>query len=162
MRNIFRLFRLGAGVALLTVSLYAQDQPATSTQPHHGIVKPGELQWSDAPPALPKGAKIAVLQGDPNASGPFTIRLKVPAGYKIPLHTHPTDEVLTVISGNVQFQMGSAPATPETAITGSFLVMPAGMQHSAAASGEATMQVSSQGPFVINYVNSAEDPRQRK
>ena len=149
MKNFFSFFGVAAGVALLALSIGAQDQPATSTQPH-GIVKPGALPWSDAPPALPRGAKIAVLYGDPNAAGPFTIRLKFPAGYKIPLHTHPTDEVVTVISGNVQFQMGSATATPEIATPGSLVVMPAGMQHSASASGEAVLQVSSQGPFVIN------------
>lgn len=53
----------------------------------------------DAPAALPPGAKIAVLAGDPNKKGPFTNRLQTPAGYKVSPHTHSTTENITVISG---------------------------------------------------------------
>jgi hypothetical protein len=58
----------------------------------HVIVAPASIAWSDAPPSLPPGAKMAVLAGDPSKPGPFVIRAQVPAGYKVPPHWHPTDE----------------------------------------------------------------------
>ena len=59
-----------------------------------------------APPVFIKGAQMSVLSGDPSQTGPFTIRLKTPAGYKIAAHSHPTAERVTVISGNFHFGMG--------------------------------------------------------
>ena len=46
---------------------------------------------------LPKGGQATVLYGDPAKAGPFAIRLKAPAGYRVPRHWHPTDEHVTVI-----------------------------------------------------------------
>ena len=31
----------------------------------HATYNLGDLKWGDAPPGLPKGAKVAVLNGDP-------------------------------------------------------------------------------------------------
>lgn len=66
----------------------------------------GDLKWETAPPTLPKGADIAVLSGDPSKEGLFVLRLRMPSGYKIPAHNHPTDEGATVISGNFHIGMG--------------------------------------------------------
>jgi len=57
------------------------------------------LKWQDGPTSLPKGAKIAVLEDDPSKEGPFVFRVKVPDGYRIPPHTHPKTERVTVILG---------------------------------------------------------------
>lgn len=107
---------------------------------------------------------MATLEGDPTKKGPFTIRLQFPDGYKVAPHTHPTTEKVTVISGTVLFGMG--PQLDEAAAKdmgpGSFVVMPAGMQHFAMARSKAIVQVSSTGPFEIKYVNLADDPRQAK
>lgn len=156
---------LVAVTGVTVVSLFAQSSSPSSSSAasgaHHVIIKPGDLKWGDAPPSLPRGAKLAVLAGDPGASGSFTIRLQMPAGYKIPLHTHPTDEIVTVISGSPEFKAG-ADATPEKLGPGGFVVLPAGMQHAASATTETIVQVSSEGPFVINYVNPSDDPRNAK
>src|SRR5438067_9983523 len=120
-------------IATSTLALLAQDEPSSSSRSAtHQAMAPDDLKWSSAPPSLPAGAEMAVLAGDPTQSGIFTVRLKTPAGYKIPLHTHPTDEAVTVISGNVTFTMGSASASGKTVPAGGFALMPAGMQHSAA------------------------------
>jgi hypothetical protein len=65
-----------------------------------------DLKWGPAPSVLPKGAEITVLSGDPFKDGAYVLRLKVPAGYKIPAHNHPTTEYLTVISGDFHIGMG--------------------------------------------------------
>ena len=66
----------------------------------------GDLNWGPAPPALPKGAEFTVLSGNPSKDGLYVVRLKVPDGYKIPAHNHPTTEYVTVISGNFHLGMG--------------------------------------------------------
>ena len=85
-------------LALLTA---APVLAADSKQPEAMSMNAAEIKWGDAPPDLPKGAQIAVLHGDPSKKAEFTIRLKMPAGYKIPAHHHPTDEYVTVISGDL-------------------------------------------------------------
>ena len=57
-------------------------------------------------PCSPPGAEAAVLFGDPSKEGLFVLRLKFPEGYRVPPHTHPVDEVLTVISGTFSMGMG--------------------------------------------------------
>lgn len=66
----------------------AKGRSSESTAAEHIMVAPADLKWADAPPSLPPGAKMAVLEGDPGKKGPFTVRLQAPAGYKIPPHTH--------------------------------------------------------------------------
>src|SRR6266446_4998556 len=97
----------------------------------HVIAQPDSLEWTAAPPALPKGAQIAVLYGDPGKEGPFVVRLKFPAGYKIPPHMHPSDENVTVISGTLHLEMGDKidPKQGNALTAGSFVHMPKGTHH---------------------------------
>jgi quercetin dioxygenase-like cupin family protein len=171
MKRIAALILAGAIGALSSLAL-AKENKKDSSQPsskvvataEHKIFAPADIKWVDAPPSLPSGAKMAVLEGDPTKPGPFTIRLQAPDGYKIPAHTHPTDERVTVISGT--FHLGMADKFDEAAghemVAGSFALMPAGMKHFAWATGETVVQVHSTGPFVIKYVNPADDPRNAK
>ena len=171
MKRIVAAMCLGAVWAFSPFAL-AEEQKKESSQPkdkvgataEHKMVAPSDIKWADGPPSLPPGAKLAILEGDPAKPGPFTIRLQFPAGYKIQAHTHPTDERVTVISGT--FHMGMADKFDEAAghemVMGSFAIMPAGMKHFAWASSETVVQVQSTGPFVINYVNPADDPRKAK
>ena len=95
------------------------------------------VKWMDAPPFLPKGAKLAVLVGDPSKPEPFTIRLQMPDGYKIAPHTHPTDEHVTVMSGVFRAAMG--PKWDDKALgdfaPGSYANMAATMPHYAHGEG---------------------------
>jgi quercetin dioxygenase-like cupin family protein len=94
----------------------------------------------------------------------FAIRLQMPAGYKIPAHTHPTDEIVTVISGTCSFGMGPKydDAAAKDMPAGAFVVLPSGMQHFAGTKAGCTVQVQSTGPFQVVYVNPADDPRGAK
>src|SRR6185503_5168074 len=80
-------------------------QAAASTAEHRTFL-PGDFKWVDAPAGLPKGAKMAVIHGDPSAPGLFAMRATLPAGYKVPPHFHPADENVTVISGELYMGMG--------------------------------------------------------
>jgi anti-sigma factor ChrR (cupin superfamily) len=137
-----------------TGTALAQDR-----MPGHAM-RPDQLQWMPAPSVLPKGAQLSVLSGDPGKAGPFTIRLKAPAGYKIPAHNHPTAERVTVISGDFHFGMGDKldDAKAEKLGSGGFVDLPAKMNHYAFMSTETMVQIDSEGPFAITYVNPADDP----
>jgi quercetin dioxygenase-like cupin family protein len=122
---------------------------------------PAELKWKDGPPSLPKGAQIAVLEGDPSKEGPFLFRVKVPDGYRIPPHTHPKTERVTVISGT--FNIGMGDKFNEKALkpmpAGTYGYWEPGMKHFVLIKGETVAQFHGMGPWTINYVNPADDPR---
>ena len=119
-----------------------------------------DLKWGPAPPIFAKGAQMAVLSGDPSKPGQFVVRLKAPAGYRFAAHHHPTDEYVTVIEGD--FSLGMGDKLDETKghalATGGFAMAPANMNHYAWTKGGAVVQVSGEGPFVVVYVNPADDP----
>lgn len=130
---------------------------------NHVLVGGPEIKWGDAPPVLEKGASLAVISGDPSKASPFVIRLKMPAGYKIAPHWHPTDEHVTVISGTFALGMGEKfdAATMKELQPGGYGLMPAEMRHFALAKTAATVQVHGVGPFALNYVNPSDDPSKR-
>ncbi|HEX2454931.1 MAG TPA: cupin domain-containing protein [Vicinamibacterales bacterium] len=132
----------------------------------HVIQTPQEAQWGPAPPLLPAGAQIAVLTGDPTKSAPYAVRLKFPANYAIPAHSHPTDEHVVVASGALTFGMGDKlvkGAGNKTLAVGGFALMPANMNHFAFTGGqETTIVLYGQGPVEFKYVNPADDPRNAK
>jgi hypothetical protein len=125
------------------------------------VINPGSIKWGDAPPSLPKGAKLAVLYGDPSKAGPFCIRLMAPAGYKIPPHWHSQAEALTVISGTFYLGMGdkmdATAAQPLKA--GGFHYLPPKEHHFAFSKASSVVQVNGEGPFDITYINLADDPQ---
>lgn len=129
-----------------------------------GPVNTGEIKWGAAPPVLPAGVMLAVLAGDPSGSGFVSLRLKMPAGYKIPPHSHPTDEHVTVISGSLALGMGDVldAAKSKTLTAGGYGVAPANMHHFAFSTKGAVVQVDMIGPFKITYVNPADDPSAKK
>ncbi|HVK88763.1 MAG TPA: cupin domain-containing protein [Kofleriaceae bacterium] len=135
--------------------------PTTTTSTDHIMITPKQIKWVDAPPSLPKGAKAAVIEGDPSKAGPFTMRLQVPAGYKIPAHTHPALEHVTVLTGEAYMGMGDtldAKAATKLSV-GSFAVMPVGHTHYFFVKRKTEIQLHSIGPWGITYVNPADDPR---
>lgn len=159
--NMRALFSAIAAAALLCSGscavIHAQSQS-------HVIQTPGEAQWGAAPPILPAGAQIAVLAGDPTKPVPYTIRLKFPANYAIPAHSHPTDEHVVVVSGALTFGMGDnltrGAATNKTLSTGGFALMPANINHFAyTTTRETTIVLYGQGPVEFKYVNPEDDPR---
>jgi hypothetical protein len=123
-------------------------------------VNSADLKWGPAPPVFPAGAQMAVLSGDPGASGTFVIRLKMPAGYKIAAHHHPTDEYVTVVTGDFSLGMGDKLDASKSAHleAGGFAKAPAQMNHFAWTKSGAVVQVSADGPFAMTYVNPADDP----
>ena len=122
---------------------------------------PGQdFQWGPAPAIFPPGAEMAVLQGDPSTSNEFTVRLRLPNGYKLPPHTHPTTENVTIISGTFLAGMGGQfnEAAMQRFGQGDFISIPDNHAHYAMARGQTIVQVHAMGPFALTYVNPADTP----
>lgn len=139
----------------------ANQQAAATGQPVHKVVPADQVSWGAGPPTLPAGAQAAVLHGDPSKDGMFVMRLKMPAGYAIPPHTHPKPEIVTVISGAFNVGMGNAAdrGKAQRLASGSFFAFDPGLAHYAHVDEETVVQISSTGPWGIEYVNPADDPR---
>src|SRR5262249_14626957 len=104
MQKSMRLGIVAAAALALWAGAQAEGEKGHGWDKAHVLVRPDDIKWGPAPPALPAGAKAAVLAGDPGKAGPFVIRAQLPDGYKVPPHWHPTDENVTVLKGT--FMMG--------------------------------------------------------
>ena len=156
-----KTMKLFAALALLaaTPAFASGTNKKPNTKAEAVSLNPDQLQWGAAPPNLPKGAQLAVLQGDPSKKAPFVMRLKMPAGYKIAPHWHSADEEVTVLSGTFVLHMGDTMDAPGATLeAGGFHFLPAKMHHAAEAKEETIVQVNGMGPFDIHYLNPAEDP----
>ena len=121
------------------------------------------VKWGPAPAIFPAGAKMAVMQGDPSKHDLFTVRLDMPSGYRIAPHYHPTDEHITVLSGDFLVGMGDKLDAKNTMSlkAGGFATAPAEKHHFAIARGRTIVQVHAIGPFQLTYVNAADDPTKK-
>lgn len=146
--------------AALAALALAATAGAYSQTPDHRMVFPQELKWADVP-SLPRGAKMAVIEGPMNEAVPFTVRLKFPADYKIPAHWHPAVERVTVLSGTFYMGLGDKLETAKgMGLTpGAMMILQPKTHHFAWTQGEVEVQLNGVGPWGITYVNPADDPR---
>jgi quercetin dioxygenase-like cupin family protein len=150
-----RIF-LAAAAAVLTTT--AAGSPALAQ------MNPSDLKWGPAPAGLPAGAQLAVLSGDPGKEGVFTIRVKFPAGYSVPPHHHPADELVTVIEGDLALGMGDKVDREAMTVLkpGGYALAAKTMNHYVTTTGGGIVQITSMGPFAIVYANPKDDPRTKK
>lgn len=163
------------GTVALTVafSSIALGQAAQSTQKHDmadskqaemSLYPAAEIQWKNGPASLAAGAKMAVLEGDPSKEGVFTMRLWFPDGFKVLPHWHPRVEHVTVIKGTLNIGVGEKfdQSITREMTEGTFGFWLPGMRHFAWAKGDTIIQLHGTGPWMITYVNPADDPRNMK
>ena len=156
---VFTILGVMCGIDRPTVIAFQ----AASTEKH--AFTPDEVQYGPAPAFVPPGAQLAVLEGNPlAATGDYTVRLKMPDGYRIAPHWHPKRENVTVVSGNFKVGMGDRfdERSMMTFSAGSFAYLDPDMHHYAMASGEVVVQIHGMAPVQFNYVNPNDDPRRKK
>ena len=126
----------------------------------HMMVTPGQLVWGPVG-SMGEGAEIAFIEGDIAEQEPFTFRLRMRDGYQIRPHVHPAYERLTVLKGTLHFAHGETYDADKTkALTvGSVAIMPPGDAMFGYAEGETVIQLHGTGPWGINYIDPADDPR---
>lgn len=152
------------GVFVAAPALAAESaMDATHAMESHISIIPSAIKWADAPSIGP-GAQIAVLEGDLKQAAPFTMRAKLPPNFRIAVHTHPENERVTVLSGTFYLGIGEKfePAKAITYPAGSLTIIPVGMHMFAFTTDEETvLQIHGIGPWGIDYLNPAEDPRKK-
>src|SRR5678815_1097806 len=153
MKTVIALF-VGAGLVIL-ISLSAPVIAQT-----HVITTLAEAQWGQAPPMLPPGAQIAVLSGDPSKPAPYTVQLKFPSNYAVMPHSHPTDENVAILSG--ELFMGTGDKLNKTAAKGmgpgGYSLVPANSNHFVYTKAATTILLYGTGPVEFKYANPADDP----
>jgi anti-sigma factor ChrR (cupin superfamily) len=155
-----KTFRTTIALALLAAApALAADKKTDAPKAEATMINAAEIKWGPAPPDVPAGGQMAVLHGDPSKKAPFTARLKMPAGYKIPPHWHSNDEQLTIISGAFVLHMGDTMDAPAHSLAaGGFHFLPGKMHHAAETKVETVVQIDGVGPFDIHYLNPADNP----
>jgi len=107
-----------------------------------------EMKWSSQGALALPGLEQVNLIGDPNKPGPYTLRLKFPAGFKIGPHTHPDSREVTILSGTWYTGYGETadPAGLKALPAGSFYTEPANVAHYVEVREPTIIQVSGTGP----------------
>jgi quercetin dioxygenase-like cupin family protein len=115
------------------------------------VVTPGQEQWK----AQEGNYQMAVLFGDPSKPGFYVVRLKVPANWTFPAHTHPGRENVTIISGTFYAGLGSKLDKDKVTAypAGSFISLPADLPHYALTKDEGSViQLEGEGPMANNMI----------
>jgi quercetin dioxygenase-like cupin family protein len=149
-------------IAVVGLAAPASTAPA-QTAGEHKVVSQQDVKWGPGPASIPPGSQAVMLYGDPAKDGLFAMRLKLPKDYHIPPHTHPKPEVVTVLAGTVRLGMGKTAdkSTAQALPAGSFFALPPGMEHFVFFDEETVIQLNSNGPWGLTYVNPKDDPRQK-
>lgn len=149
-------------VALLVLGCFSVS--SSGQQDSRVFALPDEIVWGPAPPKLPAGAQMAIIFGDPSVPGElYVFRVKLPDGYSVPPHTHPMDEHVTVLEGVMTLGFGERrdEARMRELPPGSYVTLPREVPHYNRMKGETILQFHGTGPFDIDYVDPADDPRGR-
>lgn len=150
--------------SLIIVSLFAL---ASTAGPLALAQQPTVLPQADgakyeATP-FPTGAQQAIIVGNPKNAESYVIRTKIPKGTKIPPHTHPNDENVTVITGTFHIGVGEKfdEGKGQAVKAGGFFSVPKGLPHFAWVSEDTLIQLHGVGPAGRAFVNPADDPTKK-
>lgn len=163
-RNLYLCLIL-AVIAGMWMSRSSSHVVAASASMEKNVFTPDAIPYGPAPSFVPPGAQLAVLEGNPLASsGDYTVRLKMPDGYRIAPHWHPQRENVTIISGTLKVGMGDhfEEGTMGSFPAGSFAFLDPNMHHYVMASGEVVVQIHGMSPVQFTYINADDDPGRKK
>ena len=113
-----------------------------------------QVKWI-TPPYYKDGRQRAKIYGDSGQDGLWVDRVYIPGGIRVLAHTHPHDELVTVVEGT--WYLGEGQRFDSTKLknypAGSFIVIPAGVPHFVAAKdGAVTIQVTGTSKFETDYL----------
>ena len=145
---------LSSTIAISLLTIASANTMGTSGVADAAImVTPDNIKWMPSK-QLPN-VQVAIMDGDLKKAGSsYTMRLKLPDAYTIPLHWHPDTERLTILSGTIMFGVGDTmDRTRTTALgPGSYVIIPAHVRHWVTSKGDTIFQVSGVAPFMVNFI----------
>jgi quercetin dioxygenase-like cupin family protein len=136
------------GIPAVIQGLRAQSMPEAMA------MTPTEMRWEAQGSLAMAGMEQVNLVGNPSRPGPYTLRLKFPAGYKLAPHTHPDYREVTILFGTwytgygERFDEAALKALP----AGSFYAEPANVAHFVAVREPVMIQVRGMGPSGRKFV----------
>ena len=142
-----------AVVTIVTAVAWATTLAERSKKEIVGLTA-DEVRWF-TPPYYNDGRQRAHLFGDSSRGGTWIDRVKIPGGARVLAHTHPQDELVTVIEGT--WYLGEGARFDSLKLKGyppgSFIVIPAGIPHFVAGKeGTVVVQLSGSGKFQTDYL----------
>ena len=146
--------RLLTVAVVCALALPANHGESAEPKRHVTALAPNDIRWS-TPAYYVDGRQRAHLLGDSSKGGEWIDRVRIPGDLKVLPHTHPHDEVVTVIEG--VWYLGIGGKFEETKLaaypSGSFILIPAGVPHFLATKdGPVVVQVGGHGTFRTTYV----------
>jgi quercetin dioxygenase-like cupin family protein len=148
----------------------AQAPPATA---HDAMAAASGVARADAGkrpdeartiPLKPMAGDVELLYGDPEIAGqPFVMRIRELPGAKVPPHSHPVDEHITVVQGTWYFAIGAEfrHDSLQELKAGSYAFAPKGSTMFGYSPDGAVVQVHGIGPFQIHWrggLHTLDDP----
>jgi len=151
MAKYLRVFVTAALLVILASGPARSDTPQSVRPAGVVVVRTADITWVDYPNR--PGVKLAVVEGDLAKPGPFLMRVKFPAGFKLAPHTHPTIEHTTVLSGTMRLGYGTKDDGPSEELgPGTILITPANTAHFFSTPAETIVQTHGVGPWASTPV----------
>lgn len=147
------LFAMAVAVTIVAAVACAASLGGQSKKEIVGLT-PDKVRWF-TPSYYNDGRQRAQLFGNSSEGGTWIDRVKIPAGARALAHTHPQDELVTVIEGTwylgegAKFDSAKLKGYP----AGSFILIPASVPHFVAAQeGAVIVQLNGSGKFQTDYL----------
>lgn len=139
----------------LVAGVFAAEHKKGAQAPKQIMLTPDDLQWKQGPAAVPT-SQTAVLEGNPDKAGFFVMRVKLPAGAKIPPHYHDNVERVTVLSGAIKFAKGTTQDNPKVLPAGSYFAISPKNIHNVWVDEDTIIQIATRGPWTLRTVKTTE------
>ena len=119
------------------------------------VVRAEAIAWQPCPPGLPEGCEIAILEGHPKQADLFTVRFRLSEKFEMRPHTHPKDERVTILDGQVRVAFGEDARRQDAALfnAGDYYVNSRDAVHSVWIDKPAIIQITGIGPWQANFVS---------
>jgi hypothetical protein len=164
MEREMRIFKTIAGLMAILATSEICTVLAEDSSLEYNRVTSSDIKWAPIP-SMPKGTQTTVLHGNPGKPGLYTVRLKIPANSKMPVHSHPDERVRVIISGTYYSALGDKVDTSKLLSfpPGTFShVPPKVWQFAETRDEEVIFEITGIGPTGIDYLNPEDDPRKQK
>ena len=142
---------LSTAATVITIVVTIASGPSLAQRSKKEIVglTADQVRWF-TPPYYNDGRERAQLFGDSSQGSTWIDRVKIPSGARVLAHTHPQNELVTVIEGT--WYLGEGAKFDSAKLTGypagSFIIIPAGIPHFVAVKeGTVVVQLSGMGRF---------------
>lgn len=143
---------------LVTQFGFAQSKSSAPRVRAPKVIAAEDMSWGTYRQAVPEGANVALLYGDPEAvsGGPFVMRVKVKDGAAAGPQWHTSDLHITVLQGSLTFAEGATheEQNAQRLGPGGYILVPRGVRYSLLAKGEAVYQIQANGPLKTYIVKT--------